>query len=99
MKVPYHYPNKLLSRLATGGSASKKRIFVSEDIRFLTFFSICAHNINHKETLFVLFAEKIQMHTCIVVIKFDVSVFMSSDANWKSRMADDSVYLTGSTDR
>lgn len=39
------------------------------------------------------------MHTCIVVIEFDVPVFMSSDTNWKSRMADDSVYLTGSTDR
>jgi len=41
-------------------------------------------------------AEK--MHTCIVVIEFDVSVFMSSDTNWKSWMADDSVYLTGGTD-
>lgn len=39
-----------------------------------------------------------EMHTCIVVVEFDVSVFMGSDTNWKSWMADDSVYLTGGTD-
>lgn len=32
---------------------------------------------------------------CIVVIKFDVPVFMSSDADGKSGMTDDSIYLAG----
>lgn len=39
-----------------------------------------------------------KMHTCVVVVEFDVSVLMSSDTNWKSWMADDSVYLTGRAD-
>lgn len=33
--------------------------------------------------------------TCIVIIKLDVPVFVSSDADRESRMANDSVYLAG----
>lgn len=32
---------------------------------------------------------------CIVIVEFDVPVFMSCDANGKSGMADDSIYLAG----
>jgi hypothetical protein len=35
--------------------------------------------------------------TCIVIVELDVPVFMSSDADWEGRMADDSVYLAGRT--
>lgn len=34
---------------------------------------------------------------CIVIVELDVPVFMSSDADWEGRMADDSVYLAGRT--
>ena len=33
--------------------------------------------------------------TCIVIIEFDVPVFMGSDADGKSGVTDDSIYLAG----
>lgn len=82
-----------------------ERFLLSEAIQFLTSLSICVNNIDHNrignmiciiQWLWLRPAGK--MRTCIVVVEFDVSVFMSSDTNWKSWMADDSVYLTGRTD-
>lgn len=105
MQVPYHCANKILSGLAVFGLYWWWEISVSEDIQFLTPLSIYVNNINHNKIPFMFYVIQLlwlgpaeKMHTCIVVVEFDVSVFMSSNTNWKSWMADDSVYLTGGTD-
>lgn len=40
---------------------------------------------------------RVDQFACIVIVELDVPVFMSSDADWEGRMADDSVYLAGRT--